>query len=545
MILIILAFNLFAVIFDALNQELNRSITNLKFEDYPPPYYISYQLKEVKTFNIQYKYGSLLRKDENHYRYLTPIVRVGDYEFDNSEELNYISGGGYLPLEDDLLALRHAIWLVTDNEYKKAAKQFLSKKAKNITEFKEEIFPDFSKEPTYYFIMNSPEGGETDDLSEKTSPLEDYLLELSKKFEKENEILDSDVSMSIWKIKRYFLSNEGTKIKDYKNVISVSFSIFGLSENNKPISLNRTYYANNFDKLPQREVLNKITDELIPKFKQLKKSKEGDPMTAPAILDPYSSGVLFHEAIGHRLEGDRQRVQEEGQTFRNELGKKIIPEFLTVIDDPTLTEFNNISLNGHYLYDDEGVKSQRVVVVEDGKLINFLMSRKPFRKFTHSNGHGRMSSGYTPMSRMANFIVKSKKEYPLKELKKKLLEICNKKNKPYGLIIKRMRSGDTFTKKGGYQAFRGNPEEVYLVDKKTGEEKLIRGVEVVGTPLITVNKIIATGNDYEVYNGGCSAESGWIFVSMIAPSILVEELEMQRTTEESQRPPILPHPNSE
>lgn len=251
---------------------------------------------------------------------------------------------------------------------------------------------------------------------------------------------------------------------------------------------------------------------------------------------------MFHEAIGHRLEGERQRSEREGKTFKDKINEIILPEFISIYDDPSMKKYNNVDLSGSYLYDDEGQKGQKVVLVENGTLKNFLLSRTPIKNFPKTNGHGRSDGMNDPMARMSNLIVKSNNEFSSRELKDMLLEEVRKQNKPYGLIIQKVFGGETNTSKYNFQVFKGKPVYIFKVYADDGHLELVRGAEFVGTPLATINKIIATGNDYEVFNGFCGAESGYVPVSNVTSSVLLSEVELQRTSSRKSKPPILEPP---
>jgi TldD protein len=267
-----------------------------------------------------------------------------------------------------------------------------------------------------------------------------------------------------------------------------------------------------------------------------------DPYTGPAILEPAAAGVLLHEAVGHRLEGERQDEDGEGKTFRGQVGKQVLPPFITIADDPTLRQLKGEELNGFYLYDEEGVAAQRATLVENGVLRSYILSRHPVKGFLHSNGHGRSQGTRKPVARMANLIVESRKQMGDAELKKMLIAEAKRQGKPYGLIIRDITGGNTNTSTFGYQAFKGMPRMVYRVDVRDGKETLVRGVEIVGTPLSSINRIMATGKGYGVFNGFCGAESGNVPVSTVAPSTLLQEIELQRAMEGKDRPPILESP---
>jgi predicted Zn-dependent protease len=270
-----------------------------------------------------------------------------------------------------------------------------------------------------------------------------------------------------------------------------------------------------------------------------------EPYIGPAILVNKASGVFFHEIFGHRIEGHRQKSEFEGQTFTKKVGEKILPDIISVYDDPTLTTFNGKDLNGHYMYDDEGVAAQRVTVVENGILKNFLMSRSPVEGFPQSNGHGRRQYGRSIVSRQGVLYIKSFNEVSFEKLREKLKEECKKQDKPYGLIFYDIAGGFTLTGRGGAQTFKVIPLFVMRVYVDDRPDEVVRGVDIVGTPLLSFSKIQLTGDDYDVFNGTCGAESGMIPVSAISPSIFVSEIEVEKKAKAQDKPPILPAPIQE
>ena len=267
-----------------------------------------------------------------------------------------------------------------------------------------------------------------------------------------------------------------------------------------------------------------------------------EPYSGPAILTGRASAVFFHEIFGHRIEGHRQKDEREGQTFAKKVGETILPEFISVYDDPTIKRLVNNDLDGYYLYDDEGVKAQRVTIVEKGILKNFLMSRSPISGFDRSNGHGRKQTGYKPVSRQGNLIIESSKTVSEKKLRELLIQECKKQDKPFGFIFKDISGGFTFTGRGIPQSYAVVPIMVYRVYTDGRPDELIRGADLIGTPLVSFSKILACSDKVEVFNGMCGAESGRVPVSGVSPSILTEEIEIQKKEKSSERPPLLPPP---
>ncbi len=532
----------YAGLIEAMQRELKRGM-KLKLFDYPSPYYISYLLKDSENVTFSASNGAIIWQNRSPQRTVYTEVRVGDYNFDSSlskgEAMPFQDGdfySYYAPLEDNPLAMRRVLWLLTDQEYKQAVSNYLSNKAKNVYKVEKENIPSFSKETPVKFegsdsVLNITE----DSLREK-------VKWLSSQFNKYPDIIESEVRGDIRKKTIIYINSEGSEIITRHSVLTIYINAKTRADDGMPLSNFRLYSVVDERNLPTDEQMLQDIEVLVKELQELKRAEEMQPYTGPAILSPEVAGVFFHEVLGHRLEGERQKDEQEGMTFRDKVNTAILPDFLTVIDDPTLKEFKGIALTGHYLFDDEGVRAQRVILVENGILKNFLMSRTPIKGFLRSNGHGRNDTVQKPMGRMGNFIIESTNRKSKDELIKMLLDECRRQGKPYGFIIERASAGETNTSRYGFQAFKGVPLLVYKVFTSDGHKELVRGVEIVGTPLTVLNKIIATGDDEEVFNGYCGAESGFIPVSVIAPSILVKEIELQRSSQQKSRPPILPPP---
>ena len=304
----------------------------------------------------------------------------------------------------------------------------------------------------------------------------------------------------------------------------------------------QTFEAETIDGLPSQKELEATARELGKSLAALRAAPLTEPFNGPAILSGRAAAVFFHEVLGHRLEGQRQRGDEEGQTFTKELNKPVLPDFLSVSDDPTRAKFGKTWLSGTYDFDDEGQKARRVDLIQDGILKTFLMSRLPIASFANSNGHGRGETGRMPNGRQGNLIVTSKHSVPDAELRRLLIEEAKKQNKPYGLYFEDISSGFAVTTRNSPQAFQVIPLVVYRVYTDGRPDELVRGVALVGTPLAAMKRIAVTGDTPEVFNGICGAESGSVPVSAVAPAMLLTEMETQRQPSGTERPPILPAP---
>jgi predicted Zn-dependent protease len=522
----------------------------LRLTGYEAPYFLSYQLKELWRHEVSGRYGAVFEDEDRRERKLLVDVRVGSYDLDSSgrDDLSmFLPQEGQTwfapreaPLEDDPQALRNALWIVTDEKYKEALSTYFKKKSKGVYRSDDtDRAPSFTREPPRRHV-DAPRRFAFD-----RARWREEVRRTSAAFRDHPAIFDASVKVSGEKQIRWFTSSEGSAIVTEEMLFGIHVQAVARAVDGQLLENGRDFYARSEDGLPSHERLEREVRTLIRELEALRTAPVIDPYTGPAILAPEATGVLFHEAVGHRLEGERQEDDKEGQTFKGQVGKPILPSFLSVIDDPTLTAEAGVQLNGSYLFDDQGVPAQRTTLVQDGVLRSFLLSRKPVKSFTRSNGHGRSQGASPPVARMGNLVVASRRGVSMAKLKKMLLAEARRQDRPYGLIIQDITGGNTNTMSFGYQAFKGTPRLVYRVDVATGREELVRGVELVGTPLSSLNKLVATGDEPRIFNGFCGAESGFVPVSTVAPAALVSEIELQRVARANERSPILPAPWSE
>jgi TldD protein len=528
----------------AMKTELDRSVKEYAHADSIPMYFLSYEVTATETRNLTASYGAVTNEDHNRSRILDMDLRVGDYRMDNTREIR----GGFdfgrmgfeptqLPLQDDDKAIRTAIWEATDNEYKSALEQYTKVKTnQQVMVEQEDTSADFSIEKPNVFL--GAIAAETCD----SVAWEGRLRQLSSLFKDYPFVERSSVSLSLTNDNRYFVSSEGSQIQQGLSYVRFAVQCSGTCSDGMRIQRNEVFDAATVAGLPADSVVIRTIHRLVNELDVLLKAPLAEPYSGPAILMNRATGVYFHEIFGHRIEGHRQKSESEGQTFAKKVNQKILPDFISVVDDPTLSEFRGEFLRGHYLYDDQGVKTEKVTVVDKGVLRNFLMSRSPIKGFSVSNAHGRKQAGMSVVSRQGNLMVQSNKECSFDSLLALLKEECRKQGKPYGLIFYDISGGFTQTGRYGPQAFKVIPLLVYKYYTDGRPMEAIRGVDIVGTPLASFEQIIATGNDYDTFNGTCGAESGWVPVSAVAPSILVSSLEVEKKFKEQQKPPILPPP---
>jgi TldD protein len=531
------------VLLDTMAQELNRNFTVLKEKADPPPYFLSYEVTEIEYQSISGTLGVLSSTNGGKSRTLDVSVRVGTPKLDNYRRIRgdrgQFTSGALLSIEDVPNAIARRLWLETDRAYRTAAERFI--RIKTNTQVKvaaEDDSDDFSVE--------KPEAKEiqTPALSFNRPEWEARIRKISARFRNYPRILTSHVGISAQTDTRYLVNTEGGRVRHGRGYARVSISASAKAADGTDLNSFETFEALDAAGLPDEQKLMASVDKVANEVTSLLKAPEAEPFVGPAIFSGRAAGVFFHEIFGHRIEGHRQKDESEGQTFTKSVGTKVLPDFLTVVFDPTRRQINGIDLNGWYEFDDEGIRGKRVTAVEQGVLRTFLMSRSPIRGFEGSNGHGRRQPGLEVVSRQSNLIVESSKAVADDQLRQMLIAEIKRQNKPYGLFFRDITGGYTTTGRGGLQAFKVIPVIVYRVFADGRPDELVRGADIVGTPLASFSKILATGNKAEIFNGYCGAESGSVPVSAVSPSLLVSEIEIEKKAKSNDRPPILPEPTS-
>jgi predicted Zn-dependent protease len=534
------------VLLDAMTTELNRAFTSLgKQGDAKqlPPYFLSYAVSDASAVTVGAQYGALVNSGSNHVRVADVQVRIGEPKLDNTHGAHRSSAvnSTTLPLVDDREALARSLWLATNAGYGKALENYLRVKTEAEVRAKEEdSSPDFSQEaPQVYLGKPAPP------VKFDRTAWEQRIRALSLVFRNFPDVNMNTVLLSVQNETDYIVSSEGSRVVTPHLQARVLMVAATRADDGMDLFRAKTFESETVEGLPAQSVMEAAVRELGNSLEALRKAPVTEPFDGPAILSGRAAAVFFHEVLGHRLEGQRQRGDEEGQTFTKDVGKEVLPTFLSVTDDPTQTHFGKTWLSGNYQYDDEGQKAQRVALIEDGVLKTFLMSRLPIASFANSNGHGRAQSGKVPTGRQGNLIVTSTKMESEDKLRKQLIEEAKKQGKTYGLYFEDISSGFAVTQRRSPQAFEVIPLVVWRVYVDGRPDELVRGVSIVGTPLAAMKRILVTGDKSEVFNGECGAESGTIPVSAVAPAMLFSEMETQKQPQNTARPPILPMPGAE
>lgn len=527
---------------DILSEELQRNFSVLKEKADPPPYYMAYTVTEEVEQGVSARFGTVNGESKNHVRFLDITIRVGSPKLDNYHvvqgERPRFTPGAVIPLDDVPDAIRRRVWLETDRTYRLASRRLIEIKSNEQVKVKQaDDSPDFSSEAPAKYEEPAPQ------------PLRILDQEWINRVRKWSGglgmhpgVLSSSANLSVERVTNYFVSTEGTRLQHSRSLVNLTFGARGKAEDGMDLATFEDFQASDLTRLAQPAAIDAAVNRTGDDLSKLLRAPTVEPFIGPAILSGRAAGVFFHEIFGHRIEGHRQKDEAEGQTFTKSVGGPVLPDFLSIVFDPTRKSLGAIDLNGYYAYDDEGVKARPVTLVENGVLKTFLMSRSPIQGVENSNGHGRRQPGLEVVSRQSNLIVESKKQVSEQALRQMLIAEIKRQNKPYGLYFEQVTGGYTTTRRQGLQAFTVIPLIVYRVYPDGRPDELVRGVNIVGTPLSSFAKILATSDKVDVFNGYCGAESGQVPVSASSPALLVSEIEIQKKDHAQDRPPLLGRP---
>ena len=525
-----------------MTQELEREYPILSKAS-PAAYFINYTVTSSQRSEVMGSNGALLSSQDSLSRWLETQVRVGSYDLDNTHKVgnsrpSEASYGTSVPIDNAPEVLRRALWQETDKQFRAASEGLIkintSKEVQSQTA--EEHAPDFSREQSH--VSYGPEVS----IHVDRKPWEQKVRLYTRAFRESPEILNSIVTFSALAENQYQVNTEGSRLQFGQIHYRLELFIQGKAPDGMDINRYYNFDWNNPSDAPDDKAVLAQGLVLRKELEALVAAPLVEPYAGPALLTGRATAVFFHEVFGHRSEGFRQKDINEGQTFARKVGEQILPKFLSIYDDPTAKSLDKNMLLGYYPFDDEGTPSERVTLVDHGVLRNFEMSRQPLTGFPHSNGHGRRQVGAQPVSRQGNLIVQSSVTVTNAELRKKLIEEIKRQGKTFGLLIDDIAGGFTFTGRGQPQAFQVQPLVVYKVYADGRADELVRGVDIVGTPLVSLTKILATGDTMEIFNGYCGAESGSVPVAAAAPAILISEMEVQKKESSTDKPPILPPP---
>lgn len=517
------------VILRAVKDEMARAMKDLKLKDFEKPYFIEYVVEDEDALIIESKFGALLKSSRERGRTLFTQVRVGNYDFDNTTEFV----GGFklpfpMPLDDDYTALRRAVWFVTDFSYKQAIDQFAAKKAakqNGSDEDDDKNVPGLSKEEP---VVSIEKRGTLQVDKEKW---EKQIRAWSAMFRSYPEIQESSITFYVRHVNRYLINSEGTTVIEPTLLISFNIYAEALTPDNIRLTPSRHIYAKTFDEFPSTEEINQVIRNLAQDLTKLKNAPQFDgKYIGPALFTERAAVQLFLQLLSQSLDSN-------GLVER--LDRKVLPTFLSVVDDPTQTKLGNFRLIGDYKIDAQGVSAKPLTLIENGVLKTLLMTREPIEEIQRSNGRARPGNNGVTSANISNFFVKSKDGKSFAELKQQLIEACRAQGLSYGILFREIDS--TFTPQGTELSVPILAYKVYVED---GREELFRGADIFDLTVRELRTILAAGNDAHPFNIilGNGHQGEGIPVSVIAPSVLLDEIDLRKSTDAKEKPLLLTHP---
>ena len=537
------------VLLQTLKDELNSEYQQLRQQPVKP-YFMSLRVNDFRRVTIQSNMGVAATEDIQEGRTLTPQIRVGNPRLDNFKLITQGAANTQgrdiapwvLPMNDnDVEGIRAGIWSEVRRRYDFAVNVYRETQAKVSTNVADEdTAACFSVAPVeqYYEQPLTAEQKKIDIEAWRSR-----MNKVSAVMAAYPELQGGTAQLNFEVSRQYIVNTEGTSVVQNRIAARVMITAQGMASDGMVLPVSFDYYATSLDKLPDVDVMIAKAKELVQRVKALMKAPVANPYTGPAILSGPASGVFFHEIFGHRLEA--HRLKSGGETFRNMVGKNVLPSDFSVYCDPTLSYYRDKELNGHYLFDSEGVRSRRVDNIKNGVLNEFLLSRVPMDGFPQSNGHGRASDGHDAVSRQSSLIVETTAPQTEEKLREMLRAEAKKQGKEYGYYFLTVTGGFTTTGQGNtMNSFNVSPVEVYRVYVDGRPDELVRGVDLIGTPLSMFSHIAAAGNEPTLFTGSCGAESGWVPVACVSPQIYVTQIETQRRKKAQQTPQILAAPDN-
>jgi len=538
------------LLLQTLKSEADRNLAELKKQPVPA-YYISYRVQDQTTYGISTSFGNLIMNREPlTQRIFNVAVRVGSPQLDNTREIkesnergyaDYNSSGyGTLGIEDNPESWRITLWQKTDAMYVDAAKRYEKVKANVAVKVSsEDKSPDFSVETPERYVEKPVKFS---DIKLDAKSWEEKMKKCSAVFNDNKDIIDSQCSFEIELLNKYFADTEGGEILENHLCYRIYINAFTKANDGMDLPLYKSYFAYDIKDLPSEEQLVADAKRMSESLSQLRTAPVADSYSGPMLMAGPAASVFFLEIFGHRVEGARLKNETDAQTFKKKMGEMVLPADMSVIFDPQLKKSHGFSLNGQYVFDDEGVRGKRVEVVKNGRLNSFLMSRSPIEGFSNSNGHGRGMIYLNTVTRQSNTLIESSNPKSEKELREMMVEQLKQEGKEYGYLMDQVGGGFTMTGRHMPNAFNVTPYLVYRVYADGRPDEMVRGVDLVGTPLAIFSQVAACGTSYDVFNGYCGAESGSVPVSCVSPTLYVKMVETQRKQKSQSQPPILTRP---
>jgi predicted Zn-dependent protease len=507
---------------EALLTELDRSKAQLRMDQVDPPYYIEYRVNDVDDYSAEAAFGALRENQRVRYRIIRVVVRIGDYKQDSYYGIG-MGETNVLPLDDDPIALRHQIWLATDDAYKEAV-QALTEKRAALKQFSAEASPvdDFARAPVVS-LLDPTVSLQVDEPAWKKS-----IEDATRLYRQYPDVQTVTASLRFSAVNEYLVNSEGTVTRTGKKLYSVQLNSMAQAADGMRLSRNPFWMVAKADELPTHDKLVAESKKMLDTVVALRQAPiVEEEYRGPVLFAPDAADDVVASLVGSNVLGRKPQLGRPNRTtgaFATSYKTRVLPNFLTVVDDPTLKDFQGKSLVGNYDVDNDGVKAQPVTLVENGTLINYLVGRQPIRDFPASNGHGRAGAGTFPAPNLGVLVVKSSDTQSPEALKQRVIQMITEQGKPYGYRVETLGPGNT-------------PRLLYRI-YPDGHEELVRGAVFNELDVRALRSdLTSVGNDPMVSN-----RAGGIATTVISPSLLFDELEVKRADTSKDKLPDYPPP---
>ncbi|MGA2428341.1 MAG: metallopeptidase TldD-related protein [Candidatus Acidiferrum sp.] len=507
---------------EALLTELDRSKAQLKMDQVDPPYYIEYRVNDVDDYAAEAAFGAVRENQRVRYRVIRVVVRIGDYKQDSYYGIG-MGETNILPLDDDSIALRHQIWLATDEAYKEAGEALTEKQAA-LKQFSAEASPvdDFAKAPVVS-VLEPTVTLQVDEPAWKKA-----IEDATNLYRQYPDVQSVSASLHFSAVNEYLVNSEGTVTRSGKKTYSLQLNSSAQAADGMRLSRNPFWMVAKVEELPTRENLIAESKKMLDTVVALRQAPiVEEEYRGPVLFAPDAADDVIASLVGANVLGRKPQLGRPNRTtgaFATSYKSRVLPNFLTVVDDPTLKDFEGKSLVGNYDVDDDGVKAQPVTLIENGTLVNYLVSRQPIRDFPSSNGHGRGGAGTVPTPNLGVLVVKSSEAQSPEALKQHVIQMIKEQGQPYGYRVETLGPGNT-------------PRLLYRI-YPDGHEELVRGAVFNELDVRALRSdLLSVGNDPLVSN-----RAGGIATTVISPSLLFDELEVKRADTSKDKLPDYPPP---
>lgn len=529
-------------------EHLDKYLRTLRKADSLTPYYLAYRVNDTLSHSFLANRGGVIEDKSGSARYFGVEARVGSGRFDNThpmrENLDFTVWDGYqnvrIPSAPEGKAAEQALKIATDFAFRAAREQFIKIKANvDVRPAESDTGMDFAPAPAIRKIEPEPPKPPP---RKALDSLYARILRASRLFANHPHLYSSQIEFNYRQVRKLMVSSEGTALAHGETLGNIGLYVETKADDGMILWLTKDFFFREAPVDFPYDSLAQAAETLMLKLDTLRAAPVMETYVGPVILKNVAAAVFTHEVFGHRVEGHRQKAVDEGQTFVSKINQRLTAPFVTIVDDPARDSLGAVPLNGHYLFDDEGVPSRRTVLMENGIFKDFLFSRSVLSPKGASNGHGRAVLGLEPTARMGNTMLEAARTVPAASLRDSLRALLKRTGKPYGLLLHDISGGFTYTGRDLPQSFRVEPLYVTQIFADGRPDRVVRGVDAVGTPLVSLRQIVAAGDDQAVFNGYCGAESGWVPVSAVAPSLLLESMEFESRAKDQNLPPILSPP---